>query len=210
MDLLQPKLLEVEESVADPTATVITQGVTTVGPLNDYGGLLLRQGSLHQRLEAVNRTLEEVSALAQLFETGRQQFEKGEVDACLATLEQILSVQPKNAKALEMQEACRRLLEERRRQEQQSNLNSALGQAFEAFNQGHYEQCLQAVSRAFEFDPDNAQALQIQQQASDGLQRQKRVEELLKAAQGQERSGNYEACLQAATEGLGLDGSTRN
>ncbi|PYV37843.1 MAG: hypothetical protein DMG06_27010 [Acidobacteria bacterium] len=212
MDLVQPKLLEVEESVTDPTATVITQGVT-LGPLNDYGSLLLRQGSLHQRLEAVNRTLEEVSALAELFETGRQQFEKGEVDPSLATLEKILSVQPKNAKALEMQEACRRLLEERRRPEQQSNLNSALSEALEAFNQGHYEQCLQAVSRAFEFDPGNAQALQIQKQASEALQRQatealqrqRQVEEFLKAAQGHERGGDYEACSRAATEGLDLD-----
>jgi serine/threonine-protein kinase len=205
MDLLQPKLFEVEESVADPIASVVSESVTTHGPLNDYGSLLLRQGSLHKRLETVNRVLVEVSALANLFEIGHQQFEKGELDACLATLEKILSVQPANAKALEMQEECRRLLQERRRPERQSNLSAVLHQALETFDQGNYEQCLQAVSRAFEFDPDNAQALQIQQQASDSLQRQKRVEEQLKVAQGHERGGDYEACLRAAIEGLALD-----
>ena len=84
-------------------------------------------------------------------------------------------------------------------------MNELLKQARQQAQGKDYTGTLKTVEEWLRVEPGQAEALELKRQATEALQRQKRVEELLKAAQGQERSGDYEACLRSATEGLGLD-----
>src|SRR5207237_7060787 len=53
-DLLDASLFEIEETLADPTATLLTRDLSLADE-NDYGCLLLRHARLQQRLESVLR-----------------------------------------------------------------------------------------------------------------------------------------------------------
>jgi DNA integrity scanning protein DisA with diadenylate cyclase activity len=71
--------------------------------------------------------------MQELFERGQQQLEQSEFEGCLNTLAQILEMVPQNARALDMQRECQRLLEERRvEEERRARLKQALALASEA------------------------------------------------------------------------------
>ena len=172
----------------------------------DFGALLLMHAHLHGRLEQVRQRLRAAVPLQELFERGRQQHKQGEFEGCLKTLTEILEMVPQNARALEMQSECLRLLEERRvEQERRTGLKQALALASEALEQRNLAQCIQSSSRALQIDPGNSQAQELKQQASEALVRRRKVAELLAAARGFHKTQNYESACQVCAEALALD-----
>lgn len=172
----------------------------------DLGALLLLHARLHARLEEVRQRLRAAVPLQQLFERGQQQFEQEEFADCLKTLAEILEMAPQNARALDLQRQCQRLMEDRRvEEERRARLKQALVLASEALQQGNLAQCIQSASRALQIDPGNLQAQELKQQASDALVRRRKVAELLAAARGYHKAQNYEAACQVCAEVLDLD-----
>lgn len=173
---------------------------------HDFGALLLTHARLHGRLEEVRQRLRAAVPLQDLFERGQRQHEQGEFQDCLKTLAEILEMVPQNARALDMQRECQRLLEERRvEEERRARLKQALALASEALEQGNLAQCIQSASRALQIDPGNSRAQELKQQASEALVRRRKVAELLAAARGFHKAQNYESACQVCAEALALD-----
>lgn len=176
------------------------------GEQDDYGALLLRHRNLKRRMELVKKRREEVGPILDLFAQSRQQFEKGEWDACLKTLKEILSLHPGNSQAQEMQRECLKRLEERRReQERRLRLNVALDAARKALAEGNFEQCLHAVSNALKVEPGHTEALQLQRSALELQERRQKVERLLSEAHRNYDAQDYETCLKLSAEALELE-----
>jgi eukaryotic-like serine/threonine-protein kinase len=189
----------------DPEETTV-YNFSAEASKRDFGALLLTHARLQSRLEEVRQRLRAAVPLQELFERAQQQLKQGGFEDCLRAVAEILEMAPQNARALDMQRECQRLLEERRVQEERrARLKQALAVASEALEQGNLAQCIQAASRALQIEPGNSQAQELKQQASDTLVRRRRVAELLAAARGFHKSQNYESACQVCAEGLALD-----
>jgi tetratricopeptide (TPR) repeat protein len=168
----------------DPEETTV-YNFSVEASRRDFGALLLTHARLHGRLDEVRQRLRAAVPLQQLFERGQQQREQNEFEGCLKTLAEILEMVPENARALEMQRECQRLLEEQRvEEERRARLKQALALASDALEHGNLAQCIQSASRALQIDPGNSQAQELKQQASEALVRRRKVAELLAAARG--------------------------
>ncbi|MFQ5930178.1 MAG: protein kinase [Acidobacteriota bacterium] len=168
---------------------------------DDYGSLLLRQADLKRRLERVAERQSKAQKILELFGTARKQLEDSQLDACRASLEEILKLNPENSEALRMRETLEECRHER---ETQLQLHTALEVARSALDQEDFERCLKVASTALEIDPTHAEALALKGTALEGLKLQK-VEELLAAARQHERTQDYESCHKSAAEALELD-----
>ena len=189
----------------DPQETTV-YNFSVEASRRDFGALLLTHARLHGRLEEVRQRLRAAVPLQELFERGQQLREQNQFEGCLKTLAEILEMVPENARALEMQRECQRLLEERRvEEERRARLKQALALASEALEHGNLAQCIQSASRALQIDPGNSQAQELKQQASEALVRRRKVAELLAAARGFYKAQNYESAGRACAEGLALD-----
>jgi len=172
----------------------------------DFGTLLLAHARLHGRLEEVRQRLRAAVPLQELFERSQQQLAQEQFEDCLKTSAEILEMVPLNARALDIQRECRRLIEERRvEEERRARLRQALALASEALEHGNLAQCIQSASRALQIDPGNSQAQELKQQASEALVRRRKVAELLAAARGFHKAQNYESACQVCAEALALD-----
>lgn len=157
----------------------------------DYGYLLLRHADLVTRIKVL-----------ELIEVARSQFDDKELETCLKTLDKIHQSHPGNRDARALEQQCRNLLEEQRRErEHQLRLSTALAVARNALNREDLQRCLQAASAALEIDPahEEAQLLKLESE------RRQRLEELVDKAQECSEADKFETCLQLISEGLGLE-----
>ncbi|MDA2926146.1 protein kinase [Acidobacteria bacterium AH-259-G07] len=189
--MFESTLLALEELDGDPT---------------DYGNLLRRRRHLEQRLRVIAENREKIRPLLQLLTRSRRQFEKGELEACTETLEEVLRLHPENAEAKQRNLECRRMLDERRReQERRLRVDAALGLAREALDQGNFERCLRAARTALKISPQHSGALELERSATEAIERRKRAEKLFEAAKRYYEHEDFESSYQATKEALELE-----
>ncbi len=168
---------------------------------DDYGSLLTRSCQGHRQMKEIGKRRQLAQQILEGMAQAREMLDKGQLDDCQELLAKLLKGDVENEHLLELQEELKAAF---RQQQLQLRLETALAVAGRALEDGDFRHCLKAAASALKIDPANAEALELQRQASEG-QKAEKVQHYLGAALKQEKSGDFDGCLQSVSEGLQLD-----
>jgi len=173
---------------------------------HDYAYLVQRRHWLEARLRKIGQQLRKVLPLLALIEQSQQQMDKGELEACLSTLDLVLEKAPSKRRALRMREACQLILQRQRKErDKRIRLKNALVQARRGMEQGSVAVCLPSVDRCLTLDSGNAEALELRRLLQERMSQRRRIQAWLTSGRRSLRDGNTQECLQAVENGLRLD-----
>lgn len=128
----------------------------------DLGALLLERANLQQRLDEMTKQLQAALPLVKLLHEGKRQLQKGQLESCQKTVQQLLALNPLNRSVLKLREACKQAVAERHRQnELRGRLKTALSQATDAVENGLLERAVQIVNSVLDEDPMNPDVPQL-------------------------------------------------
>jgi serine/threonine protein kinase len=172
----------------------------------DYAYLVQRRHWLEARLRKIGQELRNLLPLFALIEQSQQQMDRGELEACLSTLDIVLEKAPSNRRVLHMKETCQLTLQRQRKdRDKRIRLKNALAQARKGMEQGSLAVCLPSVDRCLSLDSGNAEALELRRLLQDRTSRRRRVQACLTTGRRSLRHGNIQECQQAVENGLRLD-----
>ena len=126
----------------------------------DFGALLLRHADLCSRLKSVASQMEAAVPLLQGLRTAKRQMDSGQLELCRRTLERVGSAFPNDSRVARLRAACQRVMEERRRNEEQEvQVRTVLTRAQDALGRGRIGLARDLVFRVLEIDPAHPEAL---------------------------------------------------
>ena len=156
----------------------------------------------HELKQAAASALERLRKLNQSLAQAKAKAKSGLWEECLEAATEGLRLDPAHAELRELASQASEILDKRRTL--QELLDSGRGQ----LDRGEHEAALKSAERALQLGPDNAEAVQLKQQAQSALDSRRKKEQvagLLAEARKHEQSGDMEACYRAASEGLTLE-----
>jgi serine/threonine protein kinase len=137
----------------------------------DYGELLHRHASTHQKLHLFEEKLRGAVPVVQLLKTSYEQFDRGEFNNAQQTLQDLLNVSPAHALAQRLLESCRTAIDEEQRQrEYEKRLKVAIKQAREAVERKQYSQAMLIADKILAIDPSQPEAVELRDAANRSKQ----------------------------------------
>ena len=133
----------------------------------DYGELLHRHASAQQKLNLLAEKLRAAAPAVQLFQTGYEQFKRGDFENCQRTLQDLLGLCPEHSLAQRLLKACANAIaEDQRRKEYEKRLKLALTQARDAVDRKQYPQAMFIVDRILAIEPSQPDAALLRDAAN--------------------------------------------
>ncbi len=120
-------------------------------------------------------------------------------EACRDTAAEALKLEPENSELQQLYQRAQQILEKRRK------VSSLLAKAREELLRKQFSSALELIKNLLALEPQHTEAIKIQQAASEALERQRKVKELLAAARRYHKAEDYEACHKATSEALELE-----
>lgn len=173
-----------------PGVLAAAEKLLTLDPDHSQGTELKRQAALE---------IERQEKLAQCLNLAQESDRKGDVESCLQAAEAGLGVDPKHAELEKLRVRAAQVLEARHK------VAALLQSARQLASQNNHEGALREVDALLRLEPSHAEALKVKQSASEALQRQRKIQELLNSAKAHAKSGDLSACVKAAEAALVID-----
>jgi serine/threonine protein kinase len=132
-------------------------------------------------------------------------FNQEDYDGCIKQMQEVLRTDPRNTSAQYfLSEAKKRKSEIEKEQE----INNRLRLAQSAYQTGDYQECISQAQEVLNFEPGNASALNLINEAKkkvDEKSREQQIRDGLQRAQQAYQRENYQECLTQARSVLDLD-----
>jgi serine/threonine-protein kinase len=177
---------------------------------NDYGSLLERHAEVDRYLRGSDDALATGLPLLRNLKTAYELFVRGDFNACESEVTQLLTAAPDYAPARRLLDVCRRSRStQSRRMQYNSRKLTLLTQARGALSRDEATLALTAANAILEFEPNQSEALTLQQEATEKLEqsdseRKQKIRDLLETCRARLRTGQYDAALKASEELLKL------
>ena len=148
---------------------------------------------------SASEALEQQRRFAGLLAQARGYAKAQDFQACYQVATQALELKPGHPELIQLREHSYQALERSRK------VNALLGQARQQVKTKDYGGLMQTVADLLPLEPRLPQVLELRRQAAEGLEKQRKLEEMLAEARGYYKSGSYEACCQLVAEALQLE-----
>ena len=136
---------------------------------------------------------------------GISAFNRGDNDACIKQMEEVLRIDPRNTSAQYfLSEAKKRKSES----EKEQQINDRLRRAQNAYQRRDYQVCIKQAEEVLDLEPGNASALNLLNEAKKKVEetnKEQQIRDGLQRAQQAYQGGNYQECITRARNVLSLD-----
>jgi len=143
--------------------------------------------------------LEHQRRIRELFEAAQGHERGGELELALERARAGLQLEPRNTEFLSIQSRTTAALEHQHR------VSALLTQARQQLNNHQYEASLRAAEELLKLEREHPEGRELAQAAASAVERHRKLNQSLAQAKAKAKSGLWEECLEAATEGLRLD-----
>jgi serine/threonine-protein kinase len=177
---------------------------------SDYGLLLEWHAEADRYLTASRDALRAGLPLLGQLKSAYDLFMQGDLAGCERELRDLLSGAPNHGPAQRLLDLClQRRSSQSRRMEYQSRRTDLIAQMRSALEREQTALALVAANVLLEFEPAQAEAIALQQEATRRLNqadvaRKQKIKELLETCRARLRTGQYDAALKASEELLKL------
>jgi len=166
-------------------------------------GLDPGNGEFKRLQEQAQQAVAKRQKAQELVERARQQGQRQDYQGVLRTIEELLTLVPGHAEALQLKQQAEVL-------ERQKQMGERLAAARAHAQAGEHEDCYRLATEGLGLDPENLEFKRLQEQSRQALAKRRKVEELLQRAGQQQQSEGPQAVLRTVEELLALEpGNTK-